>query len=448
MKIKTKPNTLDVTVVIPAMNEAPNLYRLLPLLSEALDEVGVTWEILVVDKGSKDGTKKTVKNAGATYLHEPTPGYGAAILRGISEACGEYVLTMDADLSHPTEMVKEMWAVREKAAITIASRYVPGGHADQPFLRLVLSRLLNEFFRKGLDINLKDMSSGYRLYRKKIFDRLNLDFSNFVMLIEILLEARRYGLQVQEVPFHYKPRGSGNSKARILKFGIDYLRLYRRMHRLRNSVEFPDYDWRAYNSRIWLQRYWQRKRYDIIMNFTPKAVSTCDVGCGSSHILADLPHSVGVDIRHDKLAFMRNTNRFLVQGDGMLLPFDNEEFECVISSEVIEHIPEENGIHIDELTRILKPGGILVLGTPDYDRWEWVVMEWFYGKVKPDAYASEHVTHYTYKTLSKALLDRGYEILDHDYIGRGELIFKAQKAGAEVAAEDTMVEARAANPDG
>ena len=89
MKIKTKPNTLDVTVVIPAMNEAPNLYRLLPLLSEALDEVGVTWEILVVDKGSKDGTKTTVTNAGATYLHAPTPGYGAAILLGLAESSGD-----------------------------------------------------------------------------------------------------------------------------------------------------------------------------------------------------------------------------------------------------------------------------------------------------------------------------------------------------------------------
>jgi predicted SAM-dependent methyltransferase len=107
----------------------------------------------------------------------------------------------------------------------------------------------------------------------------------------------------------------------------------------------------------------------------------------------------------------------------------------VITSEVIEHIPDEGGRHIDECTRILKPGGTLVIGTPDYDRWEWVTLEWLYKKVKPDAYGDEHVTFYTFDSLSEALRTRGYEILEHDYVGRGELIFKARKSGAEATNE-------------
>jgi len=395
-----------------------------------LANVCAHYEILVVDGNSKDGTESIVKDARATYICEEKPGYGNAILRGFSEAQGEYVLTMDADLSHPTDFVKDLWATREDADIVIASRYVAGGKADQPIFRLFLSKVLNIFFGKGLSIDAKDLSSGYRLYRKSIFGRLDLEFTNFVLLIEILLKAHGHGYIVKEVPFHYKPRGSGSSKARIFKFGFDYLRLFRRVWKIRNSVSFPDYDWRAHNSRIWLQRYWQRTRHKIILRFVPPEVSTCDVGCGSSHILADMPHAVGVDLRHDKLAFMRKTNKLLVQGDGMGLPFDDEQFECVISSEIIEHIPDENGKHIDECTRVLKPGGIFVLGTPDYDRWEWVTIEWLYKKVKPDAYGDEHVTIYTFDSLSKALTDRGYEILEHDYVGRGELIFKARKAAA------------------
>ncbi|MCP4642473.1 MAG: class I SAM-dependent methyltransferase [bacterium] len=134
-------------------------------------------------------------------------------------------------------------------------------------------------------------------------------------------------------------------------------------------------------------------------------------------------------MRHDKLAFMRKTNRLLARADGMRLPFADDAFECVICSQVIEHIPEENGRLIDELTRILKPGGVLVIGTPDYDRWEWCVLEWIYGKVVPGAYADEHVTHYTYATLKEALESRGYSDLDHDYVGRGELIFRGKKSG-------------------
>ncbi len=430
MRVPLKDSTIDLTVVIPTLNEGPNLEQLLPLLIAALREMNVAAEVLVVDGNSADGTRAITAREGATYVLENEPGYGAAILRGIAEARGAYVLTMDADQSHPADVVRTLWAVRDKADITIASRYVPGGKADQPLGRLLLSRILNGLFGKGLDIPVKDLSSGFRLYRKTVFRRLDLDFTNFVVLIDILLKGHALGFTAQEVPFHYRPRGAGSSKARILKFGRDYLRLFTRVWKIRNSVSFPDYDWRAHNSRIWLQRYWQRTRYNIITRFTPPKVSTCDIGCGSSHILAAMPHAVGVDLRHDKLAFMRRTNRLLVQGDGMQLPFGDDRFDCVISSEVIEHIPNEGGRHIDECTRVLKPGGILVLGTPDYARWEWNVLEWLYKKVKPDAYGDEHVTFYTFASLSEALRVRGYEILEHDYVGRGELIFKARKGGA------------------
>ena len=429
MKLSPRVDTLDLSVIIASLNEGPNLYRLLPLLREALDALGVRWEILVIDGNSQDGTQKIVEALGARYVLETSPGYGAAIARGICEAQGAYVLSMDADLSHPTEFVRALWEGRNGADVVIASRYVPGGYADQPIVRYLLSRLLNRFFGAGLSIPAKDLSSGFRLYRKAMFDGMEIRFTNFVILIEILLAAYAKGLIIKEVPFHYQPRGSGSSKARIIKFGRDYLRLFYRVWRMRNSVDFPDYDWRAYDSRIWLQRYWQRTRHAIIIRYTPPFVATCDVGCGSSRILADLPHAVGVDYRHDKLAFMRKTNRLLTQADGLVLPFAGDAFDCVICSEVIEHIPEENGRLIDELGRILKPGGTLILGTPDYGTWSWVILEWFYGKIAPGAYADEHVTHYTFATLIEALKRRDYEIVEHAYVGGGELIVKARKPG-------------------
>src|SRR5690606_22591091 len=115
------------------------------------------------------------------------------------------------------------------------------------------------------------------------------------------------GRRIAEIPFHYQPRGQGRSHADIVQFGLDYLWLFFQMWRLRNSINFPDYDWRAHDSRIPLQRYWQRRRHAIILGYTPPAVSTLDVGCGSSKILASLPHAVGVDMRFEKLAFMRKT---------------------------------------------------------------------------------------------------------------------------------------------
>ncbi|MBI2433936.1 MAG: glycosyltransferase [Candidatus Hydrogenedentes bacterium] len=420
---------IELSVIIPSKNEALNLQQLLPELRQTLEEMGAAYEILVVDALSPDGTQRIVEDAGARYIAESEPGYGAAVLRGVCEARGEYVLTMDADLSHPAKFIHDLFAARNEADIIIASRYVAGGRADQPGARLWLSRILNNFFRIGLSLDVHDISSGFRLYRRSVFQRIHPKFKNFVVLVEILLLAMKEGRTIKEVPFHYQPRGEGRSKAQIVEFGLDYLRLFHQMWRIRNSISFPDYDWRAHNSRIPLQRYWQRRRFKIIMAFAPPGVSTADIGCGSSHILAALPHAVGVDMRFDKLRFMRKTNRLLVRGDGCRLPFRDEEFECVISSEVLEHIPAEDGRFIDELTRILKPGGTLVLGTPDYGNWEWRVMERLYDIAAPGAYAEEHVTHYTYISLKEALVRRGFQVLDHAYILRGELIFKAKKTG-------------------
>jgi len=427
MKIRVHPDSIGLTVVIPALNEALNLAQLLPQLMQDLARLGVEHEVLVVDANSPDGTREIVEEAGARYVGEGARGYGAAILRGIQEARGTWIITMDADQSHPAKFIKDLWAARETADIVIASRYVPGGRADQPAGRLLLSRVLNAFFRHGISLEVRDLSSGFRLYRKQIFDGMELNHTNFVILMEILLNALKRGRRMAEIPFHYQPRGEGRSHAQIVQFGLDYLRLFHAVWRKRNSIDFPDYDWRAHDSRIPLQRYWQRRRHKLILGFTPPNVSTVDIGCGSSKILASLPHMVGVDMRFDKLRFMKRTNRLLLQGDGCRLPFPDEHFACVICSQVIEHIPDEGGRLLNELTRILKPGGILVLGTPDYGNWEWRVTEWLYERAAPGAYAEEHVTHYTYTSLKAALAARGFSVLDHAYILRGELIFKARK---------------------
>lgn len=416
----------DLSIIIPSMDEAENLDHLLPGLHSTLDEMGIAAEILVIDKASTDGTPEVVARHGATYILEETPGYGAAIRRGVAEAKGQYLITMDADLSHPADFIKDLWQARDSADVVIASRYVEGGAADQPAFRYWLSRVLNQFFRKGMSLQVRDLTSGYRLYHREVFREVHPQTTNFVVLVEILLLAFREGRQISEVPFHYQPRGTGRSHAQILRFGMEYLRLFHRIWRLRNGVDFPDYDWRAYDSRIPLQRWWQRQRHKFVVGFTPKEATIADIGCGSSRILAEIPHAVAVDMRMNKLRFMKPHCQKLLLGDGCKLPLPSDAFECVINSQVIEHVPEENGRMLDELTRILKPGGILVIGTPDYGGWQWPLIERLYHLAAPNAYADEHVTHYTFDSLTTALRERGFEILDHAYILKGELIIQAR----------------------
>jgi len=195
---------------------------------------------------------------------------------------------------------------------------------------------------------------------------------------------------------------------------------------LRNSVDAADYDYRAFDSPIWLQRYWQQTRQRIILAFLERHDGILDIGCGSSRILLALPAAIGLDILRRKLRWLQPRHRLLVQGSCDRLPFQDESFNAVINSEVIEHVPDVPDI-LTEMWRVLRPGGLLILGTPDYGRWLWWVLEWIYGKVLPGAYAHEHITRFTRQQLATRLQAVGYEILDCQYVGFCEMIFKARK---------------------
>jgi ubiquinone/menaquinone biosynthesis C-methylase UbiE len=102
-----------------------------------------------------------------------------------------------------------------------------------------------------------------------------------------------------------------------------------------------------------------------------------------------------LDILIRKLRFTRQFRKELVAGSLFNLPVPDCSFPCLICSQVIEHIDRE-GV-FDELDRVLEPGGFLILGTPDYSKWQWNTIEWVYGKVLPQAYADEHITHYSFR---------------------------------------------------
>jgi ubiquinone/menaquinone biosynthesis C-methylase UbiE len=210
------------------------------------------------------------------------------------------------------------------------------------------------------------------------------------------------------------------------------------MWRLRNSVLSADYDNRAYDSPLWLQRHWQRTRYNIVMGMLDRRDQILDVGCGSGRIIVDLPNAVGLDIVHRKLRWLRSHHRMVVRGSADQLPFPDATFQTIVCSEVIEHIPDRPEV-LGEMTRVLRPGGILILGTPDYSRRLWRTIEWIYGKVLPDAYADEHITHFTGASLARRLREAGYEILQQRYLMGSVVIFKARKRVASRTASNGKV---------
>lgn len=302
-----------------------------------------------------------------------------------------------------------------------------------PATRYALSRLLNSFFRVGLDVPIRDLSSGFRLYKRSVLREHNYTATDFDILQQIIMTAYAQGWHVQEVPFTYEPREHGSSHARIWRVGRACLGTFWQMWKLRNSILAADYDDRAHDSRIPMQRYWQRQRFRHVTDLVAGQGAVLDVGCGSSRIIGALPRgSVAVDVLLRKLRYARKFKRPLVHGSGFSLPFADASFPCVLCSQVIEHVPKESPI-LDELCRVLAPGGRLVLGTPDYARWEWVWTEKLYGMV-PGGYADEHIAHYTHDELARLFKARGFELEGSRYILRGELIMAFRKSRAGLAA--------------
>lgn len=422
-----KETTIELSVLIPALNEGPNLRDLLPNLRAVLDDLKITYEILLITREADELSLEIATTQGAVIVEQRERGYGGALVEGIERARGEYLLTMDADLSHPPHFIRDMWSQRARAEVTIASRYVSGGSAHMPRSRYLLSRVLNAFFSRGLSLKVDDMSSGFRLVKSDVLRSQSLTARDFDVVQEMLVRAYADGCRVQEVPFDYAPRKHGSSHARVFRFGLAYLKTFWSLWKFRNSILSADYDDRAYDSPIFLQKYWQRSRFRYVTELIKGEGPVLDVGCGSSRIIGALPpDSVAVDVLLRKLRYDRKFGRRLIQASGFRLPFANESFPCVLCSQVIEHVPKDSPI-LDELCRTLRPGGRLVLGTPDYASWVWVLLEKVYGFFAPGGYADEHISHYTHDELVAAMRDRGLVPEANRYILRGELILAFRK---------------------
>jgi ubiquinone/menaquinone biosynthesis C-methylase UbiE len=411
--------------VVPVWNGEHSLGRLLPRLRSVLESIGGRTEIVVV-LPPDEPVADLVERFGARVEEFKGGGYGEALNAGLAAARGRWVVTMDADFSHHPEFIRTLWLRRREADVLIASRYVPGAYAEMPVSRRLASRTLNRLYRTTLALPYHDLSSGFRMYARDVVDDIGpVNAEGLDSLQEILVKAFSQGWKTVEVPLFYRQTRVWTS-GRFAEMGAGYLKTLGRLMALRNSVKAADYDHRAFDSWIPLQRYWQRERFRVIRSMVDGSTRILDIGCGSSRILQSLPQAVGLDMQIRKLRWLRAPGRQLIQGSLSQLPFADESFDAVICSEVIEHIPRDE-VDLTDMVRVLAPGGALVLGTPDYGTWTWRTLEGMYKKVFPQGYATEHINPYTRRDLRREIERLGLIVWDVQYVARSEMIFKAFK---------------------
>ena len=238
-----------LSIVIPTYNEAQNILRLIDSIRNNLPQ-DLDCEIIIVDDDSPDGTGKIVLEKYARIensnlivsqyednlpypLNDKTDrkdnhlksvvkvinrkernGLVPAILQGINSSNGDYVLMMDADFSHPPEIIPKI--IRELDSqydIVIASRYIKGGSIEGwPFKRKMISLGATKLAQYGLGMKeIRDPMSGFFALKRQIIENIKVSTTGYKILLEILVKAK-YTTRIKEIPYSFTDRKAGKSK--------------------------------------------------------------------------------------------------------------------------------------------------------------------------------------------------------------------------------------------
>lgn len=205
--------------MIPAYNEEERLPGLLEGLragaNAAAEASGIELlEVLVVDDGSSDGSRRILAEAAkdderlqAVFAYEENRGKGAAAAAGVVRARGDYVLLADADLSTPLdELPKLVEALRNGADVAVGSRHVPGAVVDRgPLSRKLTGGAFSGVVRLLTGLRVRDTQNGFKLLRTEDAQLLLAEqiCPGFAFDVELLMRADRSGLRIAEVPVVY-----------------------------------------------------------------------------------------------------------------------------------------------------------------------------------------------------------------------------------------------------
>ncbi len=216
-----RPPLGRVLVVVPTYNERDNVERIVGRIRVALPDA----DILVADDNSPDGTgevadKIAADDAHAHVLHRPgKQGLGAAYLAGFRWALERdygVIVEMDADGSHRPEDLPRLLAALQDADLVLGSRWVPGGKVvNWPRRRLLLSQGGNTYARFALGVPIRDITGGYRAFRRETLTGLDLhdvQSQGYCFQVDLAWRAVRGGFRVVEVPITFAEREIGTSK--------------------------------------------------------------------------------------------------------------------------------------------------------------------------------------------------------------------------------------------
>ncbi len=217
---------VEVSVVMPCLNEAASVGDCVDKALASLRRLGVKGEVVVCDNGSTDGSQEVAQQHGARVVCQPLRGYGNAYMKGFDEARGQYIVMADSDDTYDFDDIgRFLIPLRKGADLVMGNRFaggiMPGAMtwSHRYIGNPILSGLLNLFFHTGIG----DAHSGMRAFNRAAYPMMHLQTGGMEFASEMVINASKAGLRISEIPIKYYPR-VGSSKLLTLRDGWRHLR--------------------------------------------------------------------------------------------------------------------------------------------------------------------------------------------------------------------------------
>ena len=223
---------IELTILIPALNEEETIKIVVKKAKKWLKKNNVCGEVLVVNNGSEDNTKNIALYNGAKVIDEYKKGYGNALITGINNSKGKYIIMGDADDSYNFLEINEFYeGLKNGNDIIIGNRFANMEKNSMKWThKYIGTPLLSWLVRKIYGIKLKDINCGLRGMNKEKIQTIKLKSTGMEFASEMIIKAKLNNLKIKEIPINfYKDKRKHKSNLKTIRDGFRHLKLILQM---------------------------------------------------------------------------------------------------------------------------------------------------------------------------------------------------------------------------
>ena len=210
-------NNQSISVVLPVYNEERNITKVVTDSESVLKSISREYEIIIVDDGSTDATREIVDKLAKGdssirgIYHSVNKGYAAALNTGFSSAGKELIFYTDTDNQFVLSDLKKLLQLIEEADIVAGYR----AHRGDNFIRILTSKVFNLLGNIFFGLQIKDVNCAFKLFRKEVFEKIQIECEGFMFDIEVLAKAKLYKMAVKQVEVEHLPRFKDKSSVKF-----------------------------------------------------------------------------------------------------------------------------------------------------------------------------------------------------------------------------------------